>query len=71
MPPDPDPGLPLFVGGLLAGICLFVAALTAVVTPGGTSASGALTGLAVGIAGLGAVFLGLGALVAGVVYLWG
>jgi len=64
---DADPGLPLFVGGLLGAICLFVAGLTYVVAPSG---SGALTGLAAGIAGLGATFFGIGAVVAGLVWMW-
>jgi hypothetical protein len=67
---DADPGLPLFVGGLLCAICLFVAGLTYAITPGGAG-SGALTGLAVAIAGLGAVFLAVGAIVAALVRVWG
>lgn len=63
---DADPGLPLFVGGMLAAICLFVAGLTYVVAPGGDGGS-PVVGLAVGIAGLGVVFLAIGALVAAVI----
>lgn len=66
MPADADPGLPLFVGGMLAAICLFVAGLTSVVA--GDAGGGALTGLSLGIAGLGGVFLLLGALVAAFVW---
>jgi len=67
MASDGDPGLPLFVGGMLAAICLFVAGLTAVVAPGGFEDGGPVIGLAVGIAGLGVVFLVLGAVIAAVV----
>ena len=67
MATDGDPGLPLFVGGMLAAICLFVAGLTYVVVPGGFDEGGPVIGLAVGIAGLGGVFLVLGAAVAAVV----
>lgn len=67
MTSDADPGLPLFVGGLLCAICLFVAGLTYAVTPSGAGSS-ALTGLAVSIAGLGGVFFALGALVAAVIW---
>jgi hypothetical protein len=66
---DADPGLPLFVGGMLAAICLFVAGLTYVVAPGGFESGGPVVGLAVGIAGLGVVFLAVGGLAAGVIAL--
>jgi hypothetical protein len=69
MASDGDPGLPLFVGGMLAAICLFVAGLAVVVTPGGLEGGGPVIGLAVGIAGLGVVFLAIGAAVAGLVAL--
>lgn len=66
---DADPGLPLFVGGMLAAICLFVAGLTFAVAPGGLGDGGPVIGLAIGIAGLGGVFLAIGALVAGIIAL--
>jgi hypothetical protein len=71
MSTDADPGLPLFVGGMLAAICLFVAGLTFVVAPGGLGDGGPVIGLAVGIAGLGGVFLALGVAIAGIVALRG
>jgi hypothetical protein len=68
---DGDPGLSLFVGGMLAAICLFVAGLTVVVAPGSLGDGGPVIGLAVGIAGLGVVFLAIGAAVAGVLTVGG
>jgi|GEM_PF-1516804 len=51
---------PLFVGGMLAAICLAVAALVYVVALPGSSANA----LAYAFAALGAVFFGIGALAA-------
>jgi hypothetical protein len=55
-----DPDFPLFLGGMLAGICLAVAGLVYVVALPGSPA----LALAYGFAALGAVFLAVGALAA-------
>ncbi|WP_164471713.1 hypothetical protein [Halosimplex salinum] len=64
MPAQLDPDFPLFLGGMLAGICLFVAALVYVVALPGSPA----LVLSYAFGALGAVFLGVGVLAA--VGLW-
>ena len=56
---DPDPDLPLFVGGMVAAISLFAAGLTVFAAPG-SLLDGALGGLAVAILGIGGFFLAVG-----------
>jgi hypothetical protein len=58
------PDFPIFVGGMLAGICLFVAGLVYSVALPGSPA----LGIAVVFAALGALFLGLGLLAGGVLW---
>jgi hypothetical protein len=55
-----DPDFPLFLGGMLAGICLAVAGLVYVVAVPGSPA----LALAYGFAALGAIFFSVGALAA-------
>ncbi|MEF8851322.1 MAG: hypothetical protein V5A44_12045 [Haloarculaceae archaeon] len=67
MPPELTYDFPLFVGGMLAAICLAVAALVYVVALPGSPA----LALAYGFAALAAVFFGLGALAAvAIAVLW-
>lgn len=62
--PDLTPDFPLFLGGMLAGLCLAVAGLVYVVALPGSPA----VALAYGFAAMGALFLALGVLAA--VALW-
>lgn len=64
---DLDPDFPLFLGGMLAGICLAVAALVYVVALPGSP----VVALAYGFAALGAVFLAVGVLAAAGLWLRG
>lgn len=61
---DLTPDFPLFLGGMLAGICLAVAGLVYVVALPGSPA----VALAYGFAAIGALFLAVGVLAA--VALW-
>lgn len=63
---EADPGTALFAGLTVAAIAVFAGGLTYVATPRGAPGSEALTGLALGIAGLGVVVAVLGAVLAAV-----
>lgn len=67
MPAELTPDFPLFLGGMLAGICGAVAVLVYVIALPGSPA----IGLAYGFAALGLTFLALGALAAGGLWLYG
>ena len=67
VPAELTPDFPLFLGGMLAGICAAVAALVYVVALPGSPA----VGLAYGFAALGAVFLAIGALAAALLWVLG
>ena len=66
MPAELDPGFPLFLGGMLAGICGAVAALVYAVAPPGSPA----VALAYGFAALGVTFFAVGVLAALALWLW-
>lgn len=65
---EADPGTALFAGLTVAAIALFAGGLTYVAAPQGAPGSEALTGLALGIVGLGVVVAVLGAAVAAVMH---
>jgi len=67
MPAELTPDFPLFLGGMLAGICGVVAALVYVVALPGSPA----VALAYGFAALGVTFLAIGGLVAAGLWLYG
>ncbi len=67
VPAELTPDFPLFLGGMLAGICGAVAALVYVVALPGSPA----VALAYGFAALAVVFLAIGALAGAGLWLWG